>query len=193
VNVTVFLGSQSGASGQYTAAAQAFGREIAASGHCLIYGGGSIGLMGVIADSVLRNGGKVVGVIPVALATREIVRPDLTELHVVGSMHERKALMADLSDGFVALPGGLGTLEELFEIWTWSQLGYHKKRCAILNVEGFFDGLIGFIDHAMTQGFLTASDRNIVRIFDDGVDLLEWVTAKKDEDTAYPAVDSSIL
>ena len=120
----------------------------------LVYGGASIGIMGKVADQVLKLGGEAVGVIPKALAHKEVAHPNLTELHVTQSMHERKMLMADLSDGFIALPGGIGTLEELFEIWTWAQLGFHHKPCGLLNVEGYYDFLISFLDHVLAEQFV---------------------------------------
>jgi uncharacterized protein (TIGR00730 family) len=120
----------------------------------LVYGGASIGIMGTVADQVLKLGGQAIGVIPKALAHKEVAHKNLTELYVTQSMHERKMLMAELSDGFIALPGGIGTLEELFEIWTWAQLGFHKKPCGLLNVEGYYDSLINFLDHVLAEQFV---------------------------------------
>lgn len=153
-SLCVFCGSNRGGDPAYAAAAEALGGELAARGIRLVFGGGRIGLMGVVADAALRAGGEVVGVIPVALAEREVAHLGLTELHRVTTMHERKARMADLSDAFLALPGGIGTLEELFEVWTWRQIGFHAKPCALLNVAGFYDRLLGFLDLAGEQGFL---------------------------------------
>jgi len=159
MRLCVFCGSSFGTRTGYRAAAEAFGTLLAERQIELVYGGAHVGLMGALADSVLARGGRVIGVIPQALLAREIAHSGLTQLHVVDSMHERKALMASLSDGFVALPGGIGTLEELFEVWTWAQLGLHEKPCALLDVDGFYAGLVGFLDHAVAQGFLRAKQR----------------------------------
>jgi uncharacterized protein (TIGR00730 family) len=153
-SVCVYCGSSNGHSPRYAQAAAALGRLLAERGIALVYGGGNIGLMGVIANEVLRLGGNVTGVIPEALMAREIGRLDVTQLHVVKDMHQRKALMAASSDAFIALPGGIGTLEELFETLTWSQLGLHEKPLGLLNVDGFFDGLLVFMQHQVSQGFL---------------------------------------
>lgn len=151
-----------GVSPSYATAAQAMAKAMVERGIGLVYGGGNIGLMGVIADEVLRLGGSATGVIPKALMEREVGHIDLTELHVVKDMHERKALMAELSDGFIAMPGGIGTLEELFEVFTWSQLGFHEKPIGLLNVEGFYDGLIAFLKHVVDQGFLKAAQASLL-------------------------------
>lgn len=161
-SVCVFCGSNTGARESYAAAAREFGRTIAGRGLKLVYGGAAVGLMGELADAALAAGGHVIGVIPGTLVEREIAHPGLSERHLVTSMHERKAKMADLSDGFVALPGGAGTLEELFEIWTWGQLGHHKKPVGILNVDGFFDGLIDFIDHQCRERFMRPEHREML-------------------------------
>ena len=145
---------------------------MASSGIGLVYGGASVGLMGAIADAALEVGGQVIGVIPEALERREVAHRGLSDLRVVGSMHERKALMAELSDGFVALPGGIGTLEELFEVWTWGQLGYHAKPCAIYNVGGFYTGLMAFLDHVATAGFLRPDTREMLIVEDSQARLL---------------------
>lgn len=158
-SVCVFCGSNSGNDDLYRAAAEAMGRQLAARSIRLVYGGGRTGLMGALADSALAHGGNVIGIIPHDLMKREVGHTGLTELRVVNSMHERKALMAELSDAFVAMPGGLGTLEEIFEVWTWAQLGIHKKPVALLNAGGYFDGLIAFLDHAVTQKFVPAEHR----------------------------------
>jgi uncharacterized protein (TIGR00730 family) len=150
----VFCGSAAGIRPRYAEAARALGAELVRRGIGLVYGGGSVGLMGVLADSVLGAGGEVIGVIPRPLASRELAHPGLTEMRVVGSMHERKATMASLVDGFIALPGGLGTLEETLEILTWAQLGIHRQPVGVLNVEGYFDGLLSFLDHAVKEGFI---------------------------------------
>jgi uncharacterized protein (TIGR00730 family) len=150
----VYCGSSTGNSPAYAGAARALAAELAARNIALVYGGGNIGLMGIIANEVLRLGGAVTGIIPKALMDKEVGHLALTQLHVVKDMHERKAMMAELSDGFVALPGGIGTLEELFEAMTWSQLGLHEKPLGLLNVDGFYDGLLGFVAHQVAQGFL---------------------------------------
>lgn len=152
-SICVFCGSSLGNDPIYQQMAQATGQEIAAQGKTLVYGGGRSGLMGVVADSALQAGGRVIGVIPNALVDRELAHTGLTELHIVNNMHERKTKMAELSDAFVALPGGAGTLEEIFEQWTWSQLGIHQKPCAFLNVDGFYDGLIQMIQGSVERGF----------------------------------------
>ena len=150
----VFSGSSAGARPEYREAADALGHELGIRGVALVYGGASIGLMGAVADAVLRAKGSVTGVIPQALAEKEMAHTGLSTLHIVGSMHERKARMADLADGFVALPGGWGTLDELFEVLTWAQLGLHAKPCALLNICGYFDPLLAFVAHTMAEGFV---------------------------------------
>jgi uncharacterized protein (TIGR00730 family) len=170
--ICVYCGSTPGSRLDYAEGARALARAIVDGGHSLVYGGGNVGLMGVVADAVLAAGGAVVGVIPHALMTREIGHPGVTTLHVVDSMHERKALMAELSDAFVALPGGVGTLEELFEAVTWTQLGVHRKPCGLLNVGGFYDGLLQFLDHAWHEGFLKAETRAIVTASTDPAELI---------------------
>jgi uncharacterized protein (TIGR00730 family) len=152
--VCVFCGSSPGARPAYARAAAELGRLLVEERLGLVYGGASVGLMGVLADAVLEGEGEVVGVIPQALVDREIGHPGVADLRVVGSMHERKALMADLADAFVALPGGLGTLEELFEVYTWAQLGMHRKPCALLDVEGYYAGIAQFLEHAVEERFL---------------------------------------
>ena len=161
-SVCVFSGSSPGARPSYTETATALGREVATRGLRLVYGGASVGLMGAVADAALAAGGDVVGVIPQHLVDREVAHDGLTELRVTGSMHERKALMADLADGFVALPGGLGTLEELAEVLTWSQLGLQSKPCGLLDVDGFFDPLLAFLDHTVTERFVSTEHRALV-------------------------------
>ncbi len=152
--LAVYCGASHGASPAYTQAACAMGRTLVENNIALVYGGGNVGLMGVIADEVLRLGGEVSGVIPRALMDREVGHTGLTRLFVVKDMHERKAMMSDLSDGFIAMPGGMGTLEELFEMLTWSQLGIHSKPVGLLNVDGFYDGLVSFIGHLQTEQFV---------------------------------------
>jgi uncharacterized protein (TIGR00730 family) len=163
-SICVFCGSNFGARESYERAAVDLGRTLAARGLRVVYGGAKVGLMGALADAALAAGGEVVGVIPGALVEREIAHAGLTELHPVGSMHERKAKMADLSDGFVALPGGAGTLEELFEIWTWAQLGHHRKPVGILNVDGFFDLLLSFLDRQRDERFMRAEHRAMLMV-----------------------------
>lgn len=152
-SIAVFCGSALGTAQIYVEQAQSVGRRIAEQGTTLVYGGGRSGLMGVVADSALQAGGKVIGVIPEALVDRELVHPNLSELHIVQNMHQRKTLMADLSEAFLAMPGGAGTLEEIFEQWTWAQLGIHQKAIGFLNVAGFYDDLIKFIVLTTDQGF----------------------------------------
>ncbi|MGQ7793792.1 LOG family protein [Faunimonas sp. B44] len=161
-SICVFCGSNFGAGEVYSDAARAMGGRIAARGVRLVYGGAKAGLMGVVADAALEGGGEVVGIIPRALVEREIAHPGLTDLRIVESMHERKALMADLSDGFVALPGGAGTMEELFEVWTWGQLGYHRKPVGLLNAAGYFDRLLAFFDHQMAERFMRPAHRDMI-------------------------------
>jgi uncharacterized protein (TIGR00730 family) len=153
-SLCVYCGSNGGVSPRYAEAARALARGMVEMNLSLVYGGGNVGLMGVIADEVLRLGGEVTGVIPTALVQREVAHTGLTRQFVVKDMHERKAMMASLSDGFIAMPGGMGTMEELFEMLTWSQLGIHSKRVGLLNVDGFYDSLVGFIGHATEQGFI---------------------------------------
>jgi len=163
-SVCVFCGSNTGRGAAYGEAARALARAIADRGLTLVYGGGNIGLMGVLADAALAAGGRVIGVTPRRLLEKEVVHRGLTELRVVESMHERKALMAELSDAFIALPGGLGTFEETFEVLTWTQLGFHRKPCGLLNVAGFYDRLVAFLDHAVAERFLKAEHRDMVLI-----------------------------
>ncbi len=175
--ICVFCGSTSGVRPEYAAAARVLARDLAARGHGLVYGGGNVGLMGIIADAMLEAGGEVIGVIPHTLMTREIGHTGVTTLHVVDSMHERKALMADLSDAFIALPGGIGTFEEWFEAVTWTQLGLHRKPCGLLNVHGFYDELIRFMEHAWTEGFIKPETRAVVRYASEPATLLDALDA----------------
>jgi uncharacterized protein (TIGR00730 family) len=170
--VCVFCGSSSGASSRYTATAQRVGALLAQRQTELVYGGGNIGLMGVLADTVLAHGGHVIGVIPQALMDREVGHTGLSDLRIVGSMHERKALMADLAEGFIALPGGIGTLEEFCEVLTWAQLGMHAKPCGLLNVDGYFDHLITFLDHSVEERFFRPEHRAMVLLETDPETLL---------------------
>lgn len=163
----VYCGSSSGTNAAYAAAANELGQLLAESEIELIYGGGRVGLMGILADAVLAAGGQVQGVIPQSLADREVAHHGLTQLHIVDTMHQRKALMAELADGFLALPGGIGTFEELFEIWTWAQLGMHSKPLGLLNVAGYFDLLLGFLDHATEQQLLKPVHRHVLSVADN--------------------------
>jgi uncharacterized protein (TIGR00730 family) len=172
-SVCVFCGSSPGASPAYAEAAARLGRAIAGRGLTLVYGGGHVGLMGVVADAALGAGGRVVGVIPEALEAKELAHRSLTDLRVVGSMHERKALMSELADGFIALPGGIGTLEEWFEVWTWSQLGIQRKPCGLLNAAGYYDHLLAFLDHVTAERFLAPDHRAMVLVDDDATRLLD--------------------
>jgi hypothetical protein len=160
--ICVFCGSSPGARPAYAEATEAVGRLLVRERIGLVYGGAHVGLMGLLADTVLAAGGEATGVIPRALVDKEIAHTGLTDLRVVGSMHERKALMAELSDAFVALPGGLGTLEELFEIYTWAQLGLHSKPCALLDVEGYYSGVARFLDHAVAERFVRMEHREML-------------------------------
>jgi len=174
--VCVFCGSSPGVDPAYTKAAAALGGFLAARRVTVIYGGGNVGLMGILADSVLAAGGEVIGVIPEALLAREVGHTGLTKLHVVRSMHERKALMADLADAFIALPGGFGTFEELCEIITWSQLGLHQKPCGILNVKEFYTPLLHFFDHAVSERFIRPQHRAVVLVDENIENLWEALT-----------------
>lgn len=169
----VFCGSSSGNRPEYRTAAEELGAELVRQNIGLVYGGTSVGLMGVLADAVLKAGGEALGVIPERLMKREVGHKGLTKLHVVRSMHERKALMADLSDAFVAMPGGYGTLEEFCEIVTWAQLGLHAKPCGILNVRGYYSSLLAMFDHAVEERFLKPENRALVLARDTVVELLE--------------------
>lgn len=162
--ICVFCGSSPGDHPEYAEAARRLGAALVSRGLGLVYGGGGVGLMGELANSALAAGGEVVGVIPRALFEKEVAHTGVTELRVVESMHERKALMADLADGFIALPGGVGTLEELFEVVTWAQLGFHGKPCGLLEVRGYFANLIAFLDHAVVERFLRTEHRGLLMV-----------------------------
>jgi uncharacterized protein (TIGR00730 family) len=168
----VFCGSSPGQDPTYRSLAAAFGELLARRGLGVVYGGGRVGLMGALADAALAAGGEVIGVIPQALLEREVGHSGLTKLHVVGSMHERKALMAELAEGFVALPGGIGTLEELFEVWTWAQLGLHEKPVGLLEAGGFYQPLLAFLDHLVVTGFVRPADRAMLITTSSPEDLL---------------------
>jgi uncharacterized protein (TIGR00730 family) len=175
--VCVFCGSSPGHDPAYADAAQAMGRLLAARGITLVYGGGRVGMMGAIAQAVLDAGGEVIGVIPEGLKRKELASEDLTELHVVGTMHERKQMMADLADAFVAMPGGFGTFEEFCEILTWAQLGLHGKPCGLLDVKGYYRGLLQLFDHAVREGFLKPEFRAFVLTHPEPAKLLDAMEA----------------
>ena len=172
LSVAVYCGSRFGDRPAYTRSAQTLGRLIAASGGSVVYGGGRVGLMGAVADAAMAAGGRVIGVIPQALMDREVGHAGLTELHVVQTMHERKQLMAERADAFVALPGGIGTLEEIYEVWSWQQLGYHDKPVALLNVEGYYDALLDFMRVSHERGFVSAPQYHALLVDDDPARLL---------------------
>ena len=171
-SICVFGGSNAGARPAYPHAAEVVGRSLAQRGVRVVYGGATVGMMGTLADAARREGGEVIGVIPQAIFDREIGHTGLDDLRVVGSMHERKALMAELSDAFIALPGGIGTLEELFEVYTWAQLGIHAKPLGLLDVAGYFQPLVAFLDHAVQERFLRPEMRTLLAVSDDLDDLL---------------------
>ena len=171
--VCVYCGANRGRDPAYAEAARAMGRALAQRGIELVTGGGRVGLMGVVADAALEAGGSVVGVIPQALMKRELAHAELSELIVTASMHERKAKMAELADGFIAMPGGLGTYEELFEIWTWAQLGWHGKPCGVLNAAGFYDRLVAFLDGSTEAGFLKPQHRAMLVVESDPERLID--------------------
>jgi len=176
-NLCVYCGSNSGRQPVYLEQARAFGRELARRGIGLVYGGASVGIMGAVADAVLAEGGRAVGIIPEALVRKELAHRNLTELQVVPSMHVRKTRMAELADGFVALPGGAGTLEEIFETWTWAQLGMHQKPCGLLNVAGYYDQLAGFLDHTVQEAFMRPQHRAMLAVESDPAALLDRLAA----------------
>lgn len=171
--ICVFCGSSPGGNPEYVEAARQLGDALVARNIGLVYGGARVGMMGQIAKTVFEQGGEVIGVIPDALAQKEVTFTDLSDLRIVNSMHERKALMAELADGFIALPGGLGTIEEFFEVLTWAQLGFHHKPCGLLNVAGYYDTLMAFIDHVIQEQFFKAEHRAIILIDNDPVKLLQ--------------------
>ncbi len=172
-SICVYCGSSPGRIEAYAAAAQNLAEALVKRNIRLVYGGAAIGVMGMLADQVLQRGGHVIGVIPKALAHKEIAHPQLTELQVTQSMHERKMRMAELADGFIALPGGIGTLEELFEVWTWAQLGFHRKPCGLLNSAGYYDALITFLDHVQGEQFVSPQQRALLMVETDADALLD--------------------
>lgn len=163
-SICIYCGSSPGARPVYAQAAKAFGQALVAAGCSLVYGGGRVGLMGMLADEVLAAGGRAVGVIPKLLVDKEIGHTGLSELHVVSDMHQRKKLMADLAGAFVAMPGGAGTLEELFEVYTWAQLGYHAKPIGLLDIEGFYQPLVAMLDHTVREGFLQRTYLDMLQV-----------------------------
>jgi uncharacterized protein (TIGR00730 family) len=179
--VCVFCGSSPGARPAYAEAAEELAALLVGNGIGVVYGGGGVGLMGRLADAVLARGGEITGVIPDALVDREIGHPGVRDMRTVGSMHERKALMAELSDAFVALPGGIGTLEELVEVFTWSQLGLHRKPCGLLDVEGYYEELAAFLDHAVRERFLREEHRSTLIVEREPAALLERLRAYEPE------------
>ena len=170
--IAVYCGSNQGARPEYAAAAQALGTLLAREQIDLVYGGGMVGLMGIVADAVLQHGGHVIGVIPEKLVIKEVVHEKLPDLRVVKTMHERKALMAELADGFIALPGGYGTFEEFFEVLAWGQLGWHKKPFGLLDIAGFYQPLMAFLDHARNEGFIRPQHRELVLVADSAEKIL---------------------
>jgi uncharacterized protein (TIGR00730 family) len=192
-NICVYCGSNPGIRPDYIAGAHELASELVSRNIGLVYGGSSIGIMGALADAMLAKGGRVTGIIPEHLMRKEVGHKHLSELHVVSSMHERKNMMATLSDGFIALPGGAGTLEEIFETWTWAQLGMHQKPCGLLNIAGYYDQLAGFLDHSVQEAFMRAEHRAMLLIEQHPAALLDryadytpptvskWITADKPE------------
>ncbi len=171
--ICVFTGSRHGTRSEYAEVAKQLGSALVGRGYGLVYGGGNVGLMTVIADTVLELNGHVTGVIPDSLVSREVAHLGLSDLRIVKSMHERKALMAELSDGFIAMPGGIGTMEEFFEVLSWAQLGIHEKPCGLLNVCGFYDPLIAFLDHAVSEDFIKPKHRALLVVESDPMRLLD--------------------
>ena len=171
--ICVYCGSSTGKEAAYTDAAIALGQALHERGIGLVFGGGAVGIMGKVSDAVLDAGGEVIGVIPRALAVKEVAHENLTKLHVVASMHERKAMMAELADGFIALPGGWGTLEEIFEMLTWAQLGFHDKPCGLLNIDGYYNHLVGFLENSFEQQFVNELYRPMLMTSNEPESLLD--------------------
>ena len=188
-SIGVFCGSAVGSKPEYASAARALGRLLAEQEITLVYGGGRIGLMGVVADAALEVGGRVVGVIPKILYRKEVAHEGLTELRVVESMSERKAVIGELSDAFIALPGGIGTLDEIFEVWTWTQLGLQHKLCGLLDVGGYFGPLIEFVDRAVVEGFLRPAHRSALLVDTDATRLVERLAADPERGARNDAID----
>lgn len=179
--IAVYCGSSSGVNKIYKEEAKRLGEALVKNGLKLIYGGATVGCMGAVADAVLEAGGEVIGVIPEKLANVEIAHQQLTELHVVKNMHERKALIAEHADGFIALPGGTGTLEEWFEVFTWAQLGYHNKPCALLNINDYYTPIISLFEHMINQGFVKEEYRKLILMENDATTLIERINNYKPE------------
>ena len=179
MRLCVFCGSNPGRQAAYVETASALGQALAEQQIGVVYGGASVGLMGAVANAALAANGEVIGVIPKALWEKEVGHQGLNDLRVVDSMHQRKALMAELADGFIALPGGAGTLEELFEVWTWAQLGHHPKPCALLNINGYYDHLLAFLDHVAAESFMQPQHRDMLIVADNIDDLLAAIAAYK--------------
>jgi hypothetical protein len=188
-SICVFCGSSPGADPRYAAAAETLGRLMGQQGRRLVYGGGNVGLMGILADAALDHGAEVVGVIPEHLLAREVGHDGVGQLRVVDSMHERKQVMAELADGFVILPGGLGTMEEFFEVWTWGQLGLHRKPYGILNTAGYYDGLLAFLDHAVRQRFVRPAHRGLLIEDTDPGELLRALDVHQPLEAAHKWID----
>ena len=189
-SICVYCGSSGGNQPQYVEQARAFGSELATRGITLVYGGGKVGLMGAVADAALRAGGKVIGVIPRQLVELEVAHPGLSELVVVETMHQRKTRMYELSDGFVALPGGFGTMDEMFEMLTWAQLGLHRYPCAFLDTRGYYDHLRNMMDHMVAEGFVRTTHRNNIWFGDSMDALFEWM-GQHDGGNTPRVIDSS--
>jgi uncharacterized protein (TIGR00730 family) len=188
--IGVFCGSSVGVNPKYLAEAKSLGQQMARSGWGLVYGGTSVGLMGATADAVLVGGAEVIGVLPNALQDREIAHRGLTTLHLVGSMHERKALMASLSDAFIALPGGYGTLDEFFEIVTWAQLNIHSSPCVLINTDGYYDFLLRFLDHAAKEEFVRPANLRLVQVARDAAEALQLIEQQRDKASIYQSIGS---
>ena len=188
--ICVFCGSSVGANPKYLAEAKSLGQQLAIGGWGLVYGGTSIGLMGPTAYAALSGGAEVIGVLPQALRDREIAHRGLTKLHLVGSMHERKALMASLSDAFIALPGGYGTLDEFFEIVTWAQLDIHSKPCVLINTDGYYDFLLRFLDHAVKEEFVRPANLRLVHVARNSAEALRWIEQQRNEVLLDQIVDT---
>ena len=191
--VCVFCGSNAGIRAEYGLAAQGLATVLVRRGLGLVYGGGNVGLMGVLADSMLQAGGEVIGVIPQSLVAREVAHRGITDLRVVDTMHQRKALMNELSDAFIALPGGFGTLDEFFEILTWSQLGIHGKPSGLLNVSGYYDSLLAMLDHAVTEGLLRPAHRELVIADTDADSLVQRLVSFAPMQAGKRAVKSDLM
>jgi len=170
--ICVFCGANTGDRTEYVSATKELARELVSRNLDLVFGGGKIGLMGILADEAVRLGGRVIGIIPKALATREVAHDAVYELRIVGSMHERKAQMAEISDAFISLPGGIGTLEETFELLTWCQLGFHRKPCGLLNISGYYDKLVEFLDYSVSENFFKQPHRDMLLVEKEPVKLL---------------------